>query len=96
MDLETNTATWLLQAIDPATGTLFVGNNNSSGSFAGVIQNTRGSLALELVGNGTLYLTNTSNSYAGGTTIIQVTHSDLNASYGSRIINLRDGWIVDD
>jgi ABC-type lipoprotein export system ATPase subunit len=31
-----------------------------------------------------------------GTTIIQVTHSELNASYGSRIIHLRDGWIVDD
>ena len=31
-----------------------------------------------------------------GTTIVQVTHSDVNASYGSRIIHLRDGWIVDD
>ena len=31
-----------------------------------------------------------------GTTIIQVTHSDANASYGSRVIHLRDGWIVDD
>ncbi len=31
-----------------------------------------------------------------GTTIIQVTHSDVNASYGSRIINLLDGWIVDE
>jgi putative ABC transport system ATP-binding protein len=30
-----------------------------------------------------------------GTTIIQVTHSELNASYGRRIINLLDGWIVD-
>jgi len=32
----------------------------------------------------------------GGASIIQVTHSEVNASYGSRIINLRDGWIVDD
>src|SRR5437016_12205493 len=31
-----------------------------------------------------------------GTTIIQVTHSDVNASYGSRVMHLRDGWIVDD
>jgi ABC-type lipoprotein export system ATPase subunit len=31
-----------------------------------------------------------------GTTIIQVTHSDVNAAYGSRIIHLRDGWIVGD
>ena len=32
----------------------------------------------------------------GGTTIIQVTHSEANAAYGSRIVNLRDGWIVDE
>ena len=31
-----------------------------------------------------------------GTTIIQVTHSEVNATYGSRVIHLRDGWIVDD
>ena len=31
-----------------------------------------------------------------GTTIIQVTHSETNAAYGSRIIHLRDGWVVDD
>ena len=31
-----------------------------------------------------------------GTTIIQVTHSEVNATYGSRIIHLRDGWLVDD
>src|SRR5258706_1229847 len=29
-----------------------------------------------------------------GTTIIQVTHSEVNAGYGSRVINLKDGWIV--
>jgi len=29
-----------------------------------------------------------------GTTIIQVTHSEKNASYGNRIIQLRDGWVV--
>jgi putative ABC transport system ATP-binding protein len=29
-----------------------------------------------------------------GTTIIQVTHSELNASYGKKIINLEDGWVV--
>ena len=31
-----------------------------------------------------------------GTTIIQVTHSEENASYGNRIVRLRDGWIVND
>ena len=29
-----------------------------------------------------------------GMTIVQVTHSEKNASYGKRIIQLRDGWIV--
>ena len=28
-----------------------------------------------------------------GTTIIQVTHSEVNASYGNKIINLFDGWM---
>jgi putative ABC transport system ATP-binding protein len=29
-----------------------------------------------------------------GMTIIQVTHSEKNATYGNRIIQLRDGWVV--
>jgi putative ABC transport system ATP-binding protein len=29
-----------------------------------------------------------------GTTIVQVTHSEKNASYGRHVINLKDGWIV--
>jgi len=29
-----------------------------------------------------------------GTTIIQVTHSEINASYGNRVIQLFDGWIT--
>ena len=31
-----------------------------------------------------------------GTTIVQVTHSEINAEYGSRTIQLRDGWLVSD
>src|SRR2546423_10532538 len=31
-----------------------------------------------------------------GTTIIQVTHSEVNAAYGNRTIQLFDGWIVKD
>ena len=31
-----------------------------------------------------------------GTTIVQVTHSEANAAYGDRIIQLADGWIVDE
>jgi len=31
---------------------------------------------------------------AGGTTIVQVTHSETNAAYGNRVVQLKDGWIV--
>lgn len=31
-----------------------------------------------------------------GTTIIQVTHSERNATYGTRILELRDGWLTQD
>jgi ABC-type lipoprotein export system ATPase subunit len=29
-----------------------------------------------------------------GTTIVQVTHSETNAAYGNRIVQLEDGWIA--
>jgi len=31
-----------------------------------------------------------------GTTIVQVTHSEVNAERGHRLVNLLDGWIVSD
>jgi ABC-type lipoprotein export system ATPase subunit len=31
-----------------------------------------------------------------GTTIIQVTHSEENATYGNRVVQLKDGWVVRD
>jgi ABC-type lipoprotein export system ATPase subunit len=31
-----------------------------------------------------------------GTTIIQVTHSEQNASYGRRVVQLADGWMADE
>jgi putative ABC transport system ATP-binding protein len=31
-----------------------------------------------------------------GTTIIQVTHSEVNAAYGHRIVQIADGWIVNE
>lgn len=31
-----------------------------------------------------------------GTTIVQVTHSDVNAGYGTRVIEVRDGWMTHD
>ena len=33
---------------------------------------------------------------AEGTTIVQVTHSETNASYGHRVVRLKDGWLVND
>lgn len=32
---------------------------------------------------------------AQGTTIVQVTHSEVNAAFGKRVIQLKDGWVVD-
>jgi len=32
---------------------------------------------------------------SGGTTIVQVTHSEANAAFGTRVIQLKDGWVVD-
>jgi len=29
-----------------------------------------------------------------GTAVVQVTHSEKNSAYGKRVIQLRDGWIV--
>src|SRR5512142_67502 len=31
-----------------------------------------------------------------GTTIVQVTHSEANAAYGTRTLQMRDGWLVGD
>ena len=33
---------------------------------------------------------------AAGTTIVQVTHSEDNARYGTRVVRMRDGWIDSD
>jgi putative ABC transport system ATP-binding protein len=30
----------------------------------------------------------------GGTTIVQVTHSEVNAGYGNRVVQLKDGWVA--
>jgi len=31
-----------------------------------------------------------------GTTIIQVTHSEKNAGYGNRVIQMGDGWVLNE
>ena len=49
-------------------GTLTVGNDDATSTFAGVIQNTFGTLALTKAGSGTQVLSG-SNTYTGPTTI---------------------------
>ncbi|MCX6892680.1 MAG: autotransporter-associated beta strand repeat-containing protein [Verrucomicrobia bacterium] len=49
--------------------TLTVGDNNQSGTFAGLIQNGGGTVGLTKIGTGTQSLTNMVHSYTGPTTI---------------------------
>ncbi len=57
-------------AIDATTGTstLTIGNGDASGSFAGVLRNTGGSLSLVKVGSGAQTLSG-NNAYSGTTTL---------------------------
>ena len=50
------------------TPTLTLGGNNATATFAGIIQNTTGTLALTKIGTGTQTLTG-ANTYTGGTTL---------------------------
>jgi autotransporter-associated beta strand protein len=51
------------------SNTLTVGANNQTSTFAGVIQNTGGTLALVKTGTGTVTLSNAS-TYSGGTSVV--------------------------
>ncbi len=50
---------------------LTVGDNNASSTFSGKIQNTAGTLGINKIGNGTLTILGTNNTYNGATTISQ-------------------------
>jgi autotransporter-associated beta strand protein len=58
----------LVTNTDSSPGTLTVGANNSSTTFAGVMQNGAGTLALTKSGSGTLTLTG-ANTYTGATNV---------------------------
>jgi putative ABC transport system ATP-binding protein len=75
------------------------GQQQLVGVARAVIQNPKFLLADEPTGNlhsaqgeETMQLFKKLND--SGTTIIQVTHSEKNAAYGNRIIQLADGWLV--
>jgi putative ABC transport system ATP-binding protein len=75
------------------------GQQQLVGVARAVIQNPRLILADEPTGNlhsaqGEEIMQLFKQLNDAGTTIIQVTHSEKNAAYGNRIVQLRDGWIV--
>jgi putative ABC transport system ATP-binding protein len=75
------------------------GQQQLVGVARAVIQNPRLILADEPTGNlhsaqGEEIMQLFKQLNDSGTTIIQVTHSEKNAAYGNRIVQLRDGWIV--
>ena len=73
--------------------TLTVGNGNAGGSFAGVIQDTSGSIALTKVGSG-LQVLSASNGYNGGTTVSGGTlQLGNNAALGSGGLTANNGTL---
>ena len=75
------------------------GQQQLVGVARAVIQNPKAILADEPTGNlhsaqGEEIMELFKRLNDAGTTIIQVTHSEKNASYGNRIIQLKDGWVV--
>ena len=80
---------------------LSVGQQQLVGVARAVIANPQVSLADEPTGNlhsaqGKEIMELFRSLNESGATIVQVTHSEVNASYGTRIIQLRDGWIVEE
>ena len=75
------------------------GQQQLVGAARAVIQNPKLILADEPTGNlhsaqGEEIMQLFKRLNGAGTTIIQVTHSERNATFGNRIIQLKDGWVV--
>jgi fibronectin-binding autotransporter adhesin len=73
--------------------TLTVGNNNSSGAFTGVIQNSVGSVSLNKTGTGTLLLTG-NNTYSGGTTNSGMLQVGNDNALGTGLVRLNANAIL--
>ncbi len=75
--------------------TLTIGNNNASGSFSGVIQNTAGSVAVTKTGTGTETFA-TVNTYSGNTTVsggtLQNSADNVIPAASSVVINSNSIW----
>ncbi len=52
----------------------------------GSLHSTQGETIMELL----------AQLHREGTTIVQVTHNEAHAAYGQRVVELRDGWIVEE
>ena len=68
--------------------------NLPSGEGEGLAGRADGDRALAHSGQGREIMELFTKLNDAGTTIIQVTHSEENAKFGKRIIELRDGWIA--
>ncbi len=86
-------------AISSTPNQLSGGQQQLVGVARAVIQNPKLILADEPTGNlhsaqGDEIMQLFKRLNEAGTTIIQVTHSERNATFGNRIIQLKDGWVV--
>ena len=77
----------IIDTIAGGSSLLTVGNNNTSSSFSGILQNTTGTLALTKTGSGTLTLAGTVNNTHTGLTTVNAGTLTLSASTGTVGVN---------
>ncbi|MCY0858734.1 beta strand repeat-containing protein [Cupriavidus sp. D39] len=95
--LDVRTGTFIVDGLNgggtvqsSSTGTLSIGNNNGSGLFSGVLQDSGAVLSFTKNGTGTETLTGSSNTYSGSTTIsggtLQIGNGGTSGSLGQGAI----------